>query len=33
MVDMDVLWPDFTPADLDKAIEEYNRRSRRFGGL
>ncbi len=29
---MDVLWPDFSPEDLDKAIEEYNRRSRRFGG-
>lgn len=32
-VDMDVLWPDFTRADLDRAIEEYNTRSRRFGGL
>ena len=29
---MDVLWPDFMPADLDKAIEEYYRRNRRFGG-
>ena len=29
---MDVLWPDFAPADLDKAIEEYHRRNRRFGG-
>ena len=29
---MNVLWPDFTPADLDKAIEEYHRRNRRFGG-
>ena len=29
---MDVLWPDFKPADLDKAIEEYHRRNRRFGG-
>ena len=29
---MDVLWPDFGPADLDKAIEEYHRRNRRFGG-
>ena len=29
---MNVLWPDFTPEDLDSAIEEYNRRSRRFGG-
>ena len=30
---MDVLWPDFTGEDLDKAIEEYHRRSRRFGGV
>ena len=30
---MDVLWPDFGPADLDKAIEEYLRRNRRFGGV
>ena len=30
---MDVLWPDFSPADLDKAIEEYHRRNRRFGGV
>ena len=29
---MDVLWPDFGPDDLDKAIEEYHRRNRRFGG-
>lgn len=29
---MDVLWPDFMPEHLDKAIEEYNRRNRRFGG-
>ena len=29
---MDVLWPDFTPSLLDEAIEEYNRRNRRFGG-
>ena len=27
-----VLWPDFTPAELDKAIEEYNKRNRKFGG-
>lgn len=33
LVEMDVLWPDFTRADLDAAIEEYNHRSRRFGGL
>ena len=30
---MDVLWPDFGPADLDKAIEEFWRRNRRFGGV
>jgi len=30
---MDTLWPDFTPQVLDKAIEEYNSRSRRFGGV
>ena len=30
---MNVLWPDFTPADLDAAIEEYHRRNRRFGGV
>lgn len=29
---MNVLWPDFGPKDLDLAIEEYNRRNRRFGG-
>lgn len=29
----DVLWPDFTPAELDKAIAEFNRRDRRFGGV
>ena len=30
---MNVLWPDFTPHDLDLAIEEYSRRNRRFGGV
>ena len=29
---MDVLWPDFSEEDLDRAIEEFNRRNRRFGG-
>ena len=29
----DVLWPDYTPEDLDRAIEEYGRRNRRFGGV
>ena len=28
----DKLWPDFTSDDLDEAIEEYNRRNRKFGG-
>lgn len=28
-----ILWPDFKEKDLDKAIEEYNRRNRRFGGV
>ena len=27
----DVLWPDFGTEELDKAIEEYKRRDRRFG--
>lgn len=30
---MDILWPDFTPDDLDDAISEFSRRNRRFGGL
>ena len=30
---MNVLWPDFSPDDLDQAIEEYHRRNRRFGGV
>lgn len=29
----DILWPDFTPKHLEKAIEEYNKRNRRFGGI
>jgi undecaprenyl diphosphate synthase len=33
LVFMDVLWPDFTNDDLDRAIEEYHRRNRRFGGV
>ena len=28
---IDKLWPDFNSKDLDKAIEEYNRRNRKFG--
>ena len=30
---MDILWPDFKPKDFDKAVEEFNRRNRRFGGV
>ena len=30
---MDVLWPDFGPDDLNKAIDEFHRRNRRFGGV
>jgi undecaprenyl diphosphate synthase len=29
----DVLWPDFTPKHLEQAIEEFNKRNRRFGGV
>ena len=29
----DVPWPDFTKEELIKAIEQYNRRDRRFGGI
>ena len=29
----DSLWPDFTPAELDKILMEYGRRERRFGGV
>ena len=29
----DVLWPDFSPAELDKAIAAYNSRDRRYGGV
>lgn len=28
----DTLWPDFSPAKLDKAILDYQQRNRRFGG-
>lgn len=28
-----VLWPDFTPKELDKAIIDYSGRNRRFGGV
>ena len=29
----DVLWPDFSTDELDKAIEEFNKRDRRYGGV
>ncbi|MBR2977493.1 MAG: undecaprenyl diphosphate synthase family protein, partial [Oscillospiraceae bacterium] len=29
----DVLWPDFTPQELEKAIEAFHRRDRRYGGV
>lgn len=29
----DTLWPDFDEEELDKAIESYNKRERRFGGV
>lgn len=30
---LDILWPDFTPEMLDKALENYAKRDRRFGGV
>ena len=29
----DCLWPDFNKEELEKAIVQYNRRERRFGGV
>ncbi len=29
----DILWPDFKPKHLEEAIDEYNHRNRRFGGI
>ncbi|MDR1928020.1 MAG: di-trans,poly-cis-decaprenylcistransferase [Oscillospiraceae bacterium] len=29
----DILWPDFRERDLEKALEDFARRSRRFGGI
>lgn len=29
----DILWPDFSTADLDDALSEFARRNRRFGGV
>ncbi|MCI9575888.1 MAG: isoprenyl transferase [Clostridiales bacterium] len=30
---MDILWPDFTPENLEWALDEYANRNRRFGGV
>lgn len=30
---MDILWPDFSPKHLDKALKEFASRNRRFGGV
>ena len=32
LVFSDVMWPDFTPEEYEKAIEDYQSRERRFGG-
>ena len=29
----DTLWPDFDKTEIDKAIDSYNKRDRRFGGV
>lgn len=29
----DTLWPDFDSAEIDRAVSEYGRRSRRYGGV
>ena len=29
----DVLWPDFDEKEFDKALDSYNKRDRRFGGV
>lgn len=29
----DILWPDFSPKDLEKALDDFSRRNRRFGGV
>jgi undecaprenyl diphosphate synthase len=33
LVFTDVLWPDFRRGDLVKAVSEFQRRNRRFGGV
>ena len=32
-VTMDILWPDFLPENLNWALQEYEHRNRRFGGV
>lgn len=32
-ISLNLLWPDFKPEDLDRALEEYAKRNRRFGGI
>lgn len=32
LVFLDLLWPDFTKASLEEAVEEFRRRERRYGG-
>ena len=29
----DVLWPDFSESDVDRAVEEFYKRTRRFGAV
>lgn len=29
----DILWPDFSEKDLDKALDDFNHRKRRYGGV
>ncbi|MBR6670375.1 MAG: undecaprenyl diphosphate synthase family protein, partial [Ruminococcus sp.] len=29
----EIMWPDFTPKELDKALIEFANRGRRFGGV
>ena len=33
LLSMEVLWPDFTEQDLDRALVEFAHRNRRFGGV
>ena len=32
LIFQNILWPDFSPAEFEKALEEYQGRKRRFGG-